>query len=393
MAIVNSRAAIEPKTGKAAIFVNETIHSLMRKLFSNGEQGFFYDTNDLSTMFQDGVGTVPVTDVGQPVGLMLDKSKALALGNELVINGDFANGKTAWNDFTGVSTVSNGTLTLTNPTAPPTGYASQSLLVTIGKAYRISAEVINGSISALTGSGTLYGSTTSSMVFVATSSTLQLRLLGVSNGVSAFKNVSVKEVAGNHAYQTTSASRPILQRNATTGAYYLEFDGVDDFFTTSSIDFTATDEVSLFSCSRNLSTAEFQTLVELGDNPSTGTFLLRCPQSASRPNYLSRGTATAEFRSTYSSGVLSGTVLSCVSKISTDTLRIRFNGFENSSNADQGTGNYGNYPLYIGMRGGTSNQFRGRIYGLIGVGKLTSGTEVIAIEKEFAKRVGVTLNV
>ena len=80
MAIVNSRAAIEPKTGKAAIFVNETIHSLIRKLFANGEQGFFYDPNDLSTMFQDAAGTVPVTGVGQPVGLMLDKSKGLVYG-------------------------------------------------------------------------------------------------------------------------------------------------------------------------------------------------------------------------------------------------------------------------------------------------------------------------
>lgn len=74
MAIVNSRAAIEPKTGKAAIFVNETIHSLIRKLFANNEQGFAYDPNDLTTMFQDAAGTVPVTGVGQPVGLIKDKS-------------------------------------------------------------------------------------------------------------------------------------------------------------------------------------------------------------------------------------------------------------------------------------------------------------------------------
>lgn len=74
MAIVNSRAAIEPKTGKAAIFVNETIHSLMRKLFSNNEQGFFYDPNDLSTMYQDAAGTVAVLLTGQPVAYIKDLS-------------------------------------------------------------------------------------------------------------------------------------------------------------------------------------------------------------------------------------------------------------------------------------------------------------------------------
>ena len=43
-------------------------------LFINGEQGAWYDPSDLSTMFQDSAGTTPVTGVGQPVGLILDKS-------------------------------------------------------------------------------------------------------------------------------------------------------------------------------------------------------------------------------------------------------------------------------------------------------------------------------
>ena len=78
MAIVNSRAAIEPKTGKAAIFVNETIHSLIhsliRKLFANNDQGFAYDPNDLTTMFQDAAGTVDVLLTGQPVAYVKDLS-------------------------------------------------------------------------------------------------------------------------------------------------------------------------------------------------------------------------------------------------------------------------------------------------------------------------------
>jgi len=43
-------------------------------LFVNGEQGFWYDPSDLSTLFQDSAGTTPVTAVEQPVGLILDKS-------------------------------------------------------------------------------------------------------------------------------------------------------------------------------------------------------------------------------------------------------------------------------------------------------------------------------
>lgn len=43
-------------------------------LFASGEQGAWYDPSDLSTLFQDAAGTIPVTGAGQPVGLMLDKS-------------------------------------------------------------------------------------------------------------------------------------------------------------------------------------------------------------------------------------------------------------------------------------------------------------------------------
>ncbi|OJT01239.1 hypothetical protein [Marinobacter nauticus] len=44
------------------------------ELFTNGEQGAWYDPSDLTTLYQDSAGTTPVTADGDPVGLMLDKS-------------------------------------------------------------------------------------------------------------------------------------------------------------------------------------------------------------------------------------------------------------------------------------------------------------------------------
>ena len=44
------------------------------QLFAAGEQGAWYDPSDLTTLFQDSAGTIPVTTAGQPVGRMLDKS-------------------------------------------------------------------------------------------------------------------------------------------------------------------------------------------------------------------------------------------------------------------------------------------------------------------------------
>ena len=43
------------------------------ELFSTTD-GVWYDPSDMSTMFQDSAGTIPVTAVGQPVGKVLDKS-------------------------------------------------------------------------------------------------------------------------------------------------------------------------------------------------------------------------------------------------------------------------------------------------------------------------------
>ena len=47
----------------------------------------------------------------------------------------------------------------------------------------------------------------------------------------------------------------------------------------------------------------------------------------------------------------------------------------------------------FGRRGGTSLPFNGHIYGLIGIGRLTTDAETIALEKSIAKNTGVTLSV
>ena len=255
---------------------------LIKSLFANNEQGFAYDPNDLSTMFQNSAGTIPVTVAGQPVGLILDKS---------------------------------------------------------GR--------------------------------------------------------------NNHARQTNSASRPILRKNAVTGAYYLEFDGADDFLQTNNIDFTATDKISLFAGVRKLSDVAASVVFELSAAwvYNEGSFIVHAPYTHGGPNFYSaaRGTATATLAlssriegSKYAAPV--SAVVSAKHDISGDYSMMVVNGVSGSAaTADKGTGNYGNYPLYIGRRGGTPLPFNGHIYSLIGVGKLVSDSETAAIEKELAKRAGVTL--
>lgn len=52
-------------------------------LFLNGEIGFWFDSSDLSTMFQDSVGATPVTAAGQRVGLWKNKIPSMPVNYDL----------------------------------------------------------------------------------------------------------------------------------------------------------------------------------------------------------------------------------------------------------------------------------------------------------------------
>lgn len=242
-------------------------------LFVNNEQGFYYDPNDLSTLYQDSEGTVPVTDVGQPVGLIQDKS---------------------------------------------------------GR--------------------------------------------------------------NNHAYQTTSASRPILRQNATTGAYYLEFDGIDDFLVTNSIDFTSTDKVSLFAGVRKLSDATRSMLFEFGNIAYKGTFRFESTMTNGSNGMYFGSASTVQVIARLDLSAPTSFVATMYGDVATNSAYLKVNNVvRNTSGKDQTGVNYGNLTMHIGRRDGTSLPFNGHIYSLIGVGRLTTEVETEDVEKELAKRVGVVL--
>lgn len=176
-------------------------------------------------MFQDSAGTTPVTAVEQPVGLMLDKRLGLVEGAELVTNGTFDTNTTGWSAALN-STISavSGRLRVTATSSP--SLAQYSFATVVGRTYRIRATYTAGTATtplfragsspvgieyfALTGANVL---DTIERVFVATGTTAYV--CGGSGAVSAgqyadFDNISVKELPGNHAFQATAASRPVL---------------------------------------------------------------------------------------------------------------------------------------------------------------------------------------
>jgi hypothetical protein len=70
-----------------------------------------------------------------------------------------------------------------------------------------------------------------------------------------------------------------------------------------------------------------------------------------------------------------------INDISAPVETLRINGSQvATSTTTQGTGNYGNYPLYIGARGGSSLFFNGNLYSLIIRGAQTSDAQIINAE-------------
>jgi hypothetical protein len=181
-----------------------------------------------ATLYQDTIGTIPVTTPGQAVALMLDKSRGLALGTELVTNGDFSNGFTGFTaSGTGTREVVGGAGKFTITGASYTNTTSVSVVV--GRTYLITLDMTGFSAAGarqdkarvqMLGavSNFIYGSTSQSsfrFVFTAASTTLQLNIDVANSGAWGSvgdyviaDNISVRELAGNHATQATITSRP-----------------------------------------------------------------------------------------------------------------------------------------------------------------------------------------
>lgn len=514
-------------------------------LFGNGEVGVWYDPSDFSTMFQDASGTTPVTAVEQPVGLILDKSKGLVLGAELVAPIDFAVGYTA----------SGAVVTVDSATSfTAAGVANYyKPYFTVGKWYKLTATItfsspavnLYNASSALNPINSLTITSGVSITYYFLAAATQLNFRPSAAGTVTVTNISVRELPGNHATQATSTKRPVLsarvnrltktedfsdaawdktsvivsthtiadpeggftaatitansatsyffynsttnptngtavnrfwvRRRTGTGAFsvrtnatgidtpqtitpewtqlsvncavglathnlfvlklstigdavdiwhpeliqldqaslpyqrvntatdydtvgfkhYLKFDGVDDALATGSIDFTATDKMTVVAGVRKLSDAATAVLYELSDISGNGWFNVAAPAGAGAQKYYfgSKGTVLTSASTTSISYNAPNTgVITGIASIGTDVCTLRINGTQAATSAtDQGTGNYGNYPLFVGSRAGTSLPFNGHLYQLIVRAAQSTDAQIVSAETYVNGKTGVTL--
>lgn len=216
-------------------------------LFAQGQQGAWYDPSDLATLFQDSAGTTPVTADGDPVGLMLDKRLGLVRGPE-----QSANPGPDYASLTGF-TATNGNLSIVDGHVRLTGNGGISRVtisetLTVGKTYNVMIRARSSSPGARmffwsgvepsidSGVGSI-GSEFSdfSCIVKATSENVDVRAyIDTSSATAGYTldiaSISIKELPGNHASQSTTAAKPAYRTDGTL--HWLEGDGVDDFIGT-----------------------------------------------------------------------------------------------------------------------------------------------------------------
>lgn len=346
-------------------------------LFAAGEQGYWLDPSDFSTMWQDSQGVTPVTATGQTCGLILDKR----IGTRTQV---FDDANVTFSGAAGYSgRISPGVYEYARD-ASGDGRVTFGGLTT-GGTYLVSVQ-ISAYAGAIPGITTLrsdffnslnaavrpVASTAGTYTFfyVATGNNFYIRS-GVLGAGGTISDVSILEVPGNHFLQATAAARPLVQTDGTNN--YLSFDGTDDWLqSAATINPGAVDKAQVFAGVRKLSDAAGAILLEasVDSNLNGGSFFVSAPNTAgSNYGFSLRGTAVSSFTATTYAAPITN-VLSCQYDIAqpdrATEIVPRANGLTptlaGAGAISAGTGNFLTYTHFIGRRAGTSFPLNGRVY-------------------------------
>lgn len=391
------------------------------ELFAAGEQGVWYDPSDFSTMFQDAAGTTPVTAVEQYVGKILDKS---GRGNHATQSTETSrpllsarvNLLTSTEDFSHAAWVkSTCTASAMNVADPIGGNTASTITATLGVAYFYydagTSSPANGIVTTATiwarrrtGTGVVglrNNAATGTYDTLTLTSSWQLYSVSCTAGATNQNRFVINIQTTGDAIDiwhpdlrvsNSGVGLPAYQRVTSATDYdtsgfplYLRFDGTDDSLATASINFSVTDKMTVFAGVRKLSDATLQVVFEM---PAAGAPSLDGSMALYAPNFTpnnyewgARGTIwkTATSGTSYASPITN--LITGTADIAGDNVKLRINGSQVAqTTTDLGTGNLGNYPLYIGRRGGSSFPYNGNLYSLIVRGSSSTAAQIASTE-------------
>ena len=197
------------------------------------------------------------------------------------------------------------------------------------------------------------------------------------------------------AYQRVVSSFDVTETGVQSLSY-VSFDGTDDGMLTGTIT-PGIDKAQVFTGVRKLSDAATGTIAELSviSGANSGAFGLFGPSGAGLAGYTwrSRGTAEAVITTPLSYASPITNVVTGLGDIDGNSSIIRVDGLQQSSSSNnQGTGNYLDYPLYIGRRAGASVPFNGQIYSMIvRFGATLSAATILETETYVGDKTGINI--
>ena len=388
--------------------VQKIDNSVMLPLFALAEPGVWYDPSDLTTLFQDDLGTTPVTAPNQSVGKMLDKSgrgnhatqttptqrpiyginPITGTRNLLTYTEQFDNA--VWNKANvsisaNASTAPDGSLTAdlaTSSSAAGYIYPNSSIFAAAGgNTYTHSVYIKAGtatSIQLLVAAAATYTGTYNLSTGVASTATANTTVSMVDAGGGWYRCIITCGSVANNAYTELQMGRVAngltfsiwgaqLELGSTATAYqkvvsqyevtqagvqsasYLAFDGVDDGMVTGTIT-PATNKAQMFAGVRKLSDAAFQAIAETSTVPDTSAGSVGFGAATLTGDASRRTWSFASAGTTFSlsgAGIYASpisSVLTGIGDIATDTSILRVNGTQVASNTTDQ--GTGNYLAY-----------------------------------------------
>ncbi len=178
-----------------------------------------------------------------------------------------------------------------------------------------------------------------------------------------------------YAEQATPANRPIYEVDSGLGC--LDCDGVFQHLLVSSVDLSARDEITVVIGAIREAGTSYRPILELGNTYDTQTGVFTVGTAGTILYFGSKGTTGALPQTTLS--LPDRSVITGLGDISSPVATLRVNGTQVAQvTTSQGTGNFGNHPLYIGQRPGFAAPCR--IFSMIVRGATTSGADLTNAE-------------
>jgi hypothetical protein len=171
---------------------------------------------------------------------------------------------------------------------------------------------------------------------------------------------------------------------------YLKCNGSSSAMSTNSINFTATDKMTVVTGVRKLSDAGNQLVLETSANADINNGAFYIINTVGEYKVSAGGTARVPVNSTLITTSPSSNIISLLDSITPSSVTIRNNLISTSSTTTQGNGSFGNYPLYLFTRGSLGFYLNGNFYGAVIRGAQSDTNSVVQTENYMAKQTGIT---